>query len=262
MPPFFHKKTIVTQETLGERFKKVRLGKGWNLIEAAVYTKINKKYLEALEGSFYDRIPGTVYIRNFIRSYSKYLGLDPARSLEKYKSEQHVIEDKQYHHFLKEIGGTPFLERLLKPNAVKTAGVCLIVFLVLSYIILNVYETIAPPYLVMYYPSGDITINELEISVFGKSEPEASVMINNNEITLNQGGEFKEEVTLRPGLNLIVISARRKHGLTRKVVRHVLVSKMQNAKIKLLNGYIAKLLNCYTDKTKISSVWQFSNLAI
>ncbi|MEK9165867.1 MAG: helix-turn-helix domain-containing protein [Patescibacteria group bacterium] len=219
----FHKKPIVTQETLGERFCKVRLGNNWTLKQASGRTKIASRYLLALEKSFYDEIPGEVYIKNFIKIYCKTLGLNLKTCLLQYEREKHVIEQKKYRGFLHEIGNIKFIDIILKPSTIKTSFICLVAALVLSYIILNIYQTIAPPALEIYYPQDNLETAQLNITVQGRTNESAQVSINKQDALLKADGSFEETITLRKGLNLIIVTAAKKHGLTKKIIRHILV---------------------------------------
>ncbi len=60
--------------TLRDRRKE--LGKSLEEIESS--TKIRSRYLEALEMEEWDIFPGKVYLKGFLRNYSRYLGLDEA----------------------------------------------------------------------------------------------------------------------------------------------------------------------------------------
>ena len=221
----FKKKSIVIQETLGEKLKKIRLGKDWTLAKASQQTKISTRYLNCLEKALYDDIPGEVYIKNFIRSYSKVLGLKPEKALLHYEKERHVIERKKYHNFLNGLDKIPLIQMFLKPAVLKISAICLIVGIVLSYITFNVYHTIAPPPLAILFPTEDIEIYAPFVTIRGKSDPKAHVSINEKEVTTNEDGTFKLQITLRNGLNLIVITSQRKHGFVSRKMRHVLVNK-------------------------------------
>jgi len=228
MSSFFRKKKIVTQETLGERFCKVRLGKNWSLEKAAKVCNISQHHLQALEKSQYDEIPGEVYIKNFIKTYGQYLGLNTQECLAQYTQEQQVIEQKKHHRFLKEITPQTICQKLLLPRTIKISAVCLIATAVLSYIIWNTYHTVAPPELEVYNPKNNTETYEHLITVLGKSETHAQVRVNNQKILLRDNGEFAHDVMLRNGLNLIIVSAKRKHGIEKKIVRHVLVNQSTN----------------------------------
>lgn len=67
---------------MGERLRMAREGLALSLAEAERDTRINRVYLEALEGGRFEALPAPIYARGFMRSYARYLGLDPEEALE------------------------------------------------------------------------------------------------------------------------------------------------------------------------------------
>jgi cytoskeletal protein RodZ len=70
--------------SLGETLRQARLDRGASVADAERETHIRRKYLEALESEDYAALPALVYVRGFIRSYARYLGLDPEATLDLY----------------------------------------------------------------------------------------------------------------------------------------------------------------------------------
>jgi cytoskeletal protein RodZ len=68
--------------SLGETLRQARLNRGATLADAERETHIRRKYLEALEAEDYGTLPASVYTRGFIRTYARYLGLDPESTLD------------------------------------------------------------------------------------------------------------------------------------------------------------------------------------
>jgi cytoskeletal protein RodZ len=64
--------------------RQARLDRGASLADVEAETRIRRRYLEALEAEDYSSLPAVVYTRGFIRSYSRYLGLDPELALDLY----------------------------------------------------------------------------------------------------------------------------------------------------------------------------------
>ncbi|KAB2954331.1 helix-turn-helix domain-containing protein [Heliorestis acidaminivorans] len=65
--------------------QEARERKGISLEQAESDTNIRKQYLIALEEGNYDQLPGRVYSIGFLRSYGKYLGLDPEPLIQEFK---------------------------------------------------------------------------------------------------------------------------------------------------------------------------------
>ncbi|MGQ9680956.1 MAG: RodZ domain-containing protein [Anaerolineae bacterium] len=62
---------------VGERLRQARQAKGMSLEQAEEITRIRMRFLQALEDEDYGQIPGQVFVRGFLRSYARTLGLDP-----------------------------------------------------------------------------------------------------------------------------------------------------------------------------------------
>lgn len=72
---------------LGTRLKEARLSKGYSLDDLQEITKIQKRYLMAIEEGNYSMMPGSFYVRAFIKQYAEAVGLNADEVLETYKSE-------------------------------------------------------------------------------------------------------------------------------------------------------------------------------
>ena len=73
-------------EGLGQKLKETRENMGLSLSDVEEATKIRKKYLQALENEDFEALPEKTYTRGFIKSYCKYLHLDPTEMLEEIDS--------------------------------------------------------------------------------------------------------------------------------------------------------------------------------
>jgi len=67
----------VSTESIGQKLREARMRAGIPLEEASERTKIKVRVLEALEAGAFDQVPGgDVYVRNFLRSYARFLKID------------------------------------------------------------------------------------------------------------------------------------------------------------------------------------------
>ncbi len=69
---------------VGEFLRRERELRYISLDDVAERTKISRRYLEAIEEGQYDRLPGEIFVRGFIRSYAQSVGLDPEDTLLRY----------------------------------------------------------------------------------------------------------------------------------------------------------------------------------
>jgi cytoskeletal protein RodZ len=66
---------------LGERFRLAREERGISLSDVAEQIRIRSVYLAAIEEESWSSIGAAVYIRGFIRTYARFLGLDPEEAV-------------------------------------------------------------------------------------------------------------------------------------------------------------------------------------
>ena len=64
--------------------RRIRLSLGIELDEIASITKINERFLEAIEGDRFDGLPSPVYVRGFVKEFAKCLGVDPGEVVASY----------------------------------------------------------------------------------------------------------------------------------------------------------------------------------
>lgn len=67
--------------SLGERFRAAREQRGLTLSDAAEHLRIRSVYLAAIEEEHWKAIGAPVYIRGFLRTYARYLGIDPEEAV-------------------------------------------------------------------------------------------------------------------------------------------------------------------------------------
>lgn len=84
-------------EWSGARLRRARLQRGLEIDDVAAATKITPAYLRFLEEDRFDDLPAVVYVRGFIASYARVLGLDAqgvARSYAGRYEEHHRAKPK------------------------------------------------------------------------------------------------------------------------------------------------------------------------
>ena len=72
-------------DELGNILREAREMKGLTLADAQEETRINARFLEALEEGEFEKLPTPVHVRGFLRNYARFLELEPEPLLERYE---------------------------------------------------------------------------------------------------------------------------------------------------------------------------------
>lgn len=75
------------KSTIGARLKAARTAKGLTIDDLQQITKIQKRYLIAIEDEQFDKLPGDFYVRAFVKQYADTVDLDGNALLEEYRDQ-------------------------------------------------------------------------------------------------------------------------------------------------------------------------------
>lgn len=81
---------------IGDKLKKARKDKGMSVEDVEKITKIQRRYLTAIENNEFDQLPGDFYVRAFIRQYADVVGLNGKELLEDFQSEVPQAKPEEY----------------------------------------------------------------------------------------------------------------------------------------------------------------------
>jgi cytoskeleton protein RodZ len=79
--------------TFGERLQREREMRGITLQEIAEATKIGTRSLRALEQEQFDKLPGGIFNKGFVRAYARYLGIDEEQAVADYLAAAKASEE-------------------------------------------------------------------------------------------------------------------------------------------------------------------------
>jgi cytoskeletal protein RodZ len=99
-------------DEFGHILREARENKGLTLAEVQDKTRINARFLTALEQGDYGKLPTPVHVRGFLRNYARFLGLDPQPLVDRY---ERVLEQETA-VFPPDNGQQPILEPLVPPR--------------------------------------------------------------------------------------------------------------------------------------------------
>ncbi len=223
MTPFSHR-ALRVEDLLGKQLLAQRQRFGWSLDEVAEEIRVPKKYLEALEKGDYKNLPSEIYSKNFLKKYLRVLGLPEAEYLQNFFLEKQSYETlhhvKDESKFRERVSASSFANA---PKILRFVAVGLLLTFLLSYLALEIQKITAPPMLTIFFPEDNMVLQESAIDILGKTEAEAQVTINDEEVFPDAEGKFQKNVTLHQGINIIKISAKKKRSKETSVLRTFMV---------------------------------------
>ncbi|MCW5759427.1 MAG: helix-turn-helix domain-containing protein, partial [Phenylobacterium sp.] len=84
---------LFAHDSIGAALRAIRLERGLELAQVADSTRVRRAYLEALEEMRLEALPSRPFTIGYIRAYATALGADPERAIERFKSDEPVLDE-------------------------------------------------------------------------------------------------------------------------------------------------------------------------
>lgn len=213
----FNTKKLGTLQSFGEQLRQERQRHGLDLRQISFQLKIPEKYLTALEEEALVELPSGSYGKLFLSQYAKFLKLPVAKLAAEYAVRAEYV------------GRRPAIIGQAKKNLVwpiKRLAWLLIITALIGYLGLEAWRLFSPPPFSVLNPPSNIETQDLTIVVNGKTAPGSTVLLNGATVPVSENGNFSQAVTLQPGLNTLLFTARRTHSQPVIIQREVLVKTL------------------------------------
>ncbi|OGY17055.1 MAG: hypothetical protein A2784_04730 [Candidatus Chisholmbacteria bacterium RIFCSPHIGHO2_01_FULL_48_12] len=207
-------------KTVGEILKQVRTDQGISVATVAAQTKIQIKYLRALEENKFDKLPAAAFVKGFVRAYARVIGKDPEGLLAIFRrdydqNERGEIVPRGL------VMGMP--KKWRWTPTVTMVGVAVMVMTIFgAYLVFQLRTLSRPPILEVTAPTENAKVSR-NVAVTGKSDRDATVTVNSKPLVVSDRGEWSETVLLSAGEHTLTIKATARNGKTRVVQRTVVV---------------------------------------
>jgi len=213
-------KKITPPVRLGHELKEARLKIGLTLFSLEQKTRIAEKYLIAIEENNFEILPpARAYRLAYIREFATAVSLNPEKAVRQFLKENGLGDIKTIHPQ----SGIKRVQLYLTSWLVRSVAIIGIIFIFIGYLAWQVTGILTPPTLNIYSPIEGSIINQNEVTVEGATEKETHLTINGQDIQVNEQGRFTATLDLLNGVNVITISATKKHGKNTTLTRHVVV---------------------------------------
>src|SRR5579884_1634337 len=192
---------------LGQRLHNQRVQKKLTLEEVAVATKIKPRFLAAIECGDYSKLPSPTYAQGFVKNYASYLGLPRAEVTALFRRE--FDEARAYKVLPNSLSKKQEFPRITFRFRQQYLLLMAFILLLASYLVFQYRGFFFAPRLVVYTPKEGGTVSENAI-ITGKADTDASVFVNNVQVSVDTNGTFRKSVSLFPGKTAVTIIARNK----------------------------------------------------
>lgn len=205
---------------VGQRLKDARLEKGLSLEDVARETKIRASFLSAIENGEYGKLPSPSYTQGFVRNYAVFLGLSERETMVLFRRE--FSQDKEVKVLPKGfVNDDPLkISRIKVSQAV--AGIIVIALLIGGFLLFQYRSAFLDPNLEVTTPEENSVVPQ-EMVIKGSTDPNVTLLVNDEPVTVDSNGEFSKTITAFPGETVITIEAENTFGRQTIIERTVQV---------------------------------------
>ncbi|MDO8515374.1 MAG: hypothetical protein Q7S14_02650, partial [bacterium] len=104
---------------------------------------------------------------------------------------------------------------------ITAVGVGLLLLFFFGYLFRQYFLYAGTPSLTVTSPADYVIVKTPSVEVTGKTDTDTVLTINNQEVAVDETGEFSVKIDLAPGLNTFNILSVNKFKKETKIVRHV-----------------------------------------
>ncbi len=202
---------------------KEREKKGLTLEEVAKATKIKMDFISAIEKGEYYKLPKGAYVQGFVRNYIQFLGLPEEKLMALFRRE--FNEEKAF-----KVLPEGFARREEFPiRKWKLKSSMLVVLLSLAVLLTYIgfqyrYAFINPP-LEVIMPKENSVVSSQSVEVKGRTDPNSTLWINNDQISIKEDGTFKKKLNLFPGKTTLEFKVVNRFGKNTIIKREIEVKE-------------------------------------
>lgn len=206
----------------GELLRTERRNRHLSLSDVEKATKIKASFLAAIERGEYQKLPSSAYAQGFVRNYAEYLDLPVRDILARFRRE---FDTKKEVKVLPEgfARGDTLTGRKVRVRRRVLAFFGIIV-LAIGFLLYQFRFAVLNPPLDVLTPK-ETAVTSQHITVTGSTEPNATVTVNDQPVTIDSNGKFMKRITLFEGPTTIIVKAKSRFGKESVIERHVEVKR-------------------------------------
>lgn len=201
------------QIEIGKKLQKARQAKGYTLDDLQQITKIQKRYLIAIEDEKFDELPGDFYVRAFIKQYADTVGLDGGELLREYDDDLPEAKTAEYSDHISQAVETRASQRKTVSNSVSRARQYLPTIIIACVIV--------------------VVLAAIWITAIARSHRDSSTRIDNSSVSVSGESRKKESSSVKKTVKKATTSPIKLRESSRTVTGVVYTSGKLKKSVKL-----------------------------
>lgn len=202
-----------------EKLRDKRIEGGFSIEDVEKATKIKAIYLDSIEKGQFNALPSISHAAGFVKNYANFLNISDKEIMPLFRRE--FDSSAQYRVLPK--GFEAKDEFPLKGFKISQTLLLIgiIAVFLFAYILFQYRYAIINPPLDVYAPKDRAILSTNILEVKGKTEPQASIYINKEPVTVDEDGNFTKTISVFPGnfvLNIEAINKFKKISTVKRVV--------------------------------------------
>jgi cytoskeletal protein RodZ len=204
-------------KTIGQILKDARVTKDYSLNRIEKITKIKSGFIDSIEKEDWGKLPAFPTVLGFVKSLAGTLGVDEKMAT--------AVLKRDYPPRKLKITPKPDLDSKFawSPKLTFIVGMAAIFLVLFGYLIFQYIHFVSPPSLSIDSPKENQTVNGDSVTVFGSTQSDAKIVVNNQPVMVSDDGKFSVSLDVVPATHEIDITATSRSGKITEVRRQVIV---------------------------------------
>jgi cytoskeletal protein RodZ len=230
-------KSAIQQKTIGDLLKEKRKERKLTIEQIAEFTKIRVEYLKALEETDYSVFTSEVYVKGFLKNYTKFLGINSEHALALYRRENIVKVPKNDTSFFGK-----FKDRttrlVITPNRIIATISAILLIILVIYLSTYIGKVLRKPELKLTTPieaTGEGTFTYTtqgdQVQISGELDTASKVTINGQEVGPANMTNFTKTFTMDTSPTNYMIKAVSPFGRETEMTLTVTKASISNAPV-------------------------------
>ena len=202
-------------KTIGKVLKEARKKKRVSESDLSTETKIKTEFIGAIEKEAWDKLPDLPTVQGFVKSIAQALGVKEGKAM--------ALLRRDYPPKDLSVNPKPDISNKVhwSPKLTAIAGVAIITLAVLGYLGIEYFRFVSPPRLKIDRPEEGEIVDKFLVQVLGKTDPDATIKVNNQPVLVKENGEFVVEIEITGETREIVVEAVSRSGKETTVRRNI-----------------------------------------